>query len=182
MCTLCHQLSASESPTTTIIKTAAKKKASKMIQQKFYDSVNANIISAAMLSSAGAFNKYSSPMYSKHQTHHSHRTSYLSPANTATSSFFRPVMRAVFKEAFAYLASPFFMPIAVGRAMLHPPGLPPQDKLMRRFARYLVREIVLGDKTQEELEENFKVSSFFFFFFYFFCAVCEQFQSSSYRV
>lgn len=157
---LCHisvsTSSSSSSPTKSLITNAAKKKASKMIQQKFYDSVNANIISAAMLSSAGAFNKYSASSSMYHRQNH--RTSLLSPAHTATSSFFRPAMRAAFKEVVAYLAAPFFMPIAVGRAMMHPPGLPQQDKIMRRFARYLVREVVLGDKTQE-LEDHFKVSS-----------------------
>jgi hypothetical protein len=62
-------------------------------------------------------------------------------------------MRAAFKEAFAYLAAPFFMPIAVGRAMVQPPGLHDQQVLINRIARFLIKEFVLkGTQAEKEFQ------------------------------
>jgi len=49
------------------------------------------------------------------------------------------------------------MPIAVGRAMVQPPGLPSENQMIKRFARYLVKEFVLKGT---EAEKEFQVSLF----------------------
>lgn len=55
----------------------------KVTHQKFYDSVNANIISAAMISSAGAFNKFSSS-----SSLSSYSSSPRRPSSTSSSHVF----------------------------------------------------------------------------------------------
>ena len=61
--------SLSSSSLSSVIMKPRRPKGVKVTHQKFYDSVNANIISAAMLSSAGAFNKYSSSPSSSSSFH-----------------------------------------------------------------------------------------------------------------
>ena len=142
-----------EIPWYTIWPTASSAATQSIIQQLFGSSF---LSPASTAISSIASNVVSSLRPGKHSASISSSLSSNRPTTTSR------LMRAAFKEAFAYLAAPFFMPIAVGRAMVQPPGLNDQNQMIKRFARFLIKEFVLKGT---EAEKEFQVSKAFFLYF-----------------
>lgn len=70
----------------------------------------------------------------------------------------RRMLRALAKEAFAYMAAPLFMPVAFSRALFQPDGLSQDDAVLRRFGRYLANRLTRPSRNsaaQQQLNEGF---------------------------
>ncbi|RWS08514.1 hypothetical protein B4U79_03804 [Dinothrombium tinctorium] len=66
-------------------------------------------------------------------------------------------VKALITEAIAYIATPLFMPLAIGRALKPPPGLGPEASVIYRFGRYLRNFVPINNANKEEtqLKNNF---------------------------
>ena len=73
-------------------------------------------------------------------------------SNVPGISLQRRMLRALAKEAFAYLAAPLFMPGAISRALFQPEGLPQEQALLRRFGRFLSNRLRQPNRSSQQVK------------------------------
>ncbi|RWS28819.1 hypothetical protein B4U80_01266 [Leptotrombidium deliense] len=78
--------------------------------------------------------------------------------NSVVNTLKSPLFKALVTDTLAYVASPLFMPIAIGRALTSPVGLGTRAHVVSRFGRYLRNTVAF--KKNSSRKQSFLIDDF----------------------